>query len=131
MEFTRQVIRKPFIVEAVEVTEENLEEVALLVGKITEEHGARFIEVDRSKVQGVHKVFPGFWMTKMGKNIRCYNPVIFSDQFCENTPEVAVWVDYINNLKPNSDTEEPKTAKDVIIEAAKELPQPQGATTDA
>jgi len=81
VEFTAYV-RKPFEVEAVEITTDNIASVAKLIGtlRITKE-GVPFIAVDRSKVGQIDRVWPGYWMTKMGKNIRCYSPNLFLSQF--------------------------------------------------
>lgn len=81
MEFTTYV-RKPFEVEAVEVTADNIASVAKMIGtlKITKE-GVPYIQVDPTKVGQVERVWPGYWMTKMSKNIRCYSPNLFLAQF--------------------------------------------------
>lgn len=90
-------VRKPFIVEATEVTEENIAEIATLVGTLKEkEDGTPYIQVNRNVVPGVYRVYPGFWMTRLGDNIRCYAKKIFSDQFCENTEDIEQWINYIN-----------------------------------
>lgn len=81
MEFTK-FTRKPFEIEAVEITEENLEAVAALVGTIEmDDEGRRYIQANKKKVPLVKEVYPGFWLTKMGSQIRCYKPDIFVDQF--------------------------------------------------
>lgn len=81
MEFNTYV-RKPFVVEAVEITEENIEEVAEFVGTIRhKEDGTKYIFVDRRLVPNLFRVYPGFFMTRMGDNVRCYSPKIFNDQF--------------------------------------------------
>ena len=94
MEFIK-FVRKPFIVDAVEVTLENIEEISKLVGELREKDGKPFIQVNRNVVPGVYRVHPGYWMTRMGDNIRCYNKRVFSQQFCENTEEIENWVNYI------------------------------------
>lgn len=105
MEFVKHV-RKPFIVEAVEITNENIAEIALLVGTLREESGGRpYIHVNRNVVPGVLKVRPGYFMTRMGDNIRCYNRRVFMIQFCENTPEIENWVTYINENESEDDDE--------------------------
>lgn len=97
MEFTT-FIRKPFAVEAVKITRENIEEIAPLVGELkTKEDGTPYIEVDRKKVPSMLQVFLGSYMTKMGNNVRCYSPKVFEEQFTEQTPEIKAWVDYVNN----------------------------------
>lgn len=96
LEFT-DFVRKPFTVEALVVTEENLDEIAKYVGTIQEkENGTRYIQVDRRLVPNIFRVFPGFWMTRMGDNIRCYSSKIFIDQFIQTTPEITEWVSYMN-----------------------------------
>jgi hypothetical protein len=74
--------RKPFIVEAVEITEENILEIAEFVGTVRKkEDGTSYIQVDRRLIPNVYRVYPGFFMTRMGDNVRCYSPKIFNDQF--------------------------------------------------
>ncbi len=85
MEFTT-FVRKPFSVEAVEVTAENIAEVAKYVGDLREEDdGTQYILVDRRLVPNIARVYAGFYMTKMGKNVRCYSRKIFNDQFVSST----------------------------------------------
>lgn len=75
--------RKPFTVEAVEITEANLEAVAEFIGTIRtkEDDGTKFIQVDRRLIPNVYRVYPGFFMTRMGDNVRCYSPRTFTEQF--------------------------------------------------
>ncbi len=90
-------VRKPFVVQAVEITTDNIEEVAKYIGDVREkEDGTRYILVDRRLVPNVFKVYPGFFMTKMGDNIRCYSKKIFKEQFVEATSDIKAWVDFIN-----------------------------------
>lgn len=97
MEFTT-FVRKPFTVQAVEVTVDNIAEIAKSVGALQyKDDGSPFILVDRDRVPNVLQVSPGFWMTKMGNNIRCYTRKAFYNQFCENTPDIQTWVDFMNN----------------------------------
>lgn len=92
--------RRPFIVEAVQVTTENIAEIAKHVGTLKNEGDAPYIQVDRRLVPNIFKVQPGFWMTKMetpnGPNIRCYSDHIFKAQFMEQTPEVAEWLNELD-----------------------------------
>lgn len=93
----KDFVRKPFIVKAVEVTPENIAEVAKLVGELRQkDDGTPFIYVDRRLVPNVYRVYPGFFMTKMGDHIRCYTPRIFKEQFTESTPNIVDWVDFLN-----------------------------------
>ena len=95
MEFTTYV-RKPFTVEAIEITEDNIASLAKYIGDIeVDDDGTMYILVDRRKVQNVFKVFPGFWMTKMGKYVRCYSKKIFSEQFIEKDETVQPWLDFL------------------------------------
>lgn len=95
MEF-ESYVRKPFIVSAVEVTEENLGEVAKFIGDIREqEDGTRYILVDPRLVPNVEKVHPGYFMTKMGENVRCYSRRLFQDQFMKETDEIRPWLDFM------------------------------------
>ena len=93
MQFTT-FVRKPFVVEAVEVTTENIEEVAKYVGDLREkEDGTQYILVDRRLVPNVFRVYPGFYMTKMGENVRCYSRKIFREQFVEEDEKMKPLLD--------------------------------------
>lgn len=90
-------VRKPFTVEAVEVTKENITDVAPLVGTLVEPpEGTPFIEVDPKKVPHVTRVFPGFFLTKMGKRVHCYSPKAFKAQFADADEHNLNWVKYLN-----------------------------------
>jgi hypothetical protein len=91
-------VRKPFTVEAIEITTDNIEEIAKHVGDLRQkDDGTPFILVDRRLVPNVYKVYPGFWMTKMGENVRCYSRKIFSEQFIKNNNSIQTWVDFLND----------------------------------
>ena len=95
MDFTTYV-RKPFVVQAVEVTAENINEVARYIGDVRErEDGTQYILVDRRLVPNVFKVYPGFFMTKMGENIRCYSRKIFREQFVQEDDSIKPWVEFM------------------------------------
>lgn len=94
----KNFVRKPFVVEAVRVTKENISEIADLVGELKEkDDGTPFIYVDRRLVPNVYRVFPGFWMTRMGDHIRCYSNKVFQEQFVDADPQVVAWVDFLDN----------------------------------
>lgn len=96
MEFTT-FVRKPFVVDAVEVTAENIGEVAKYVGDLREkEDGTPYILVDRRLVPNVFRVYPGFFMTRMGENVRCYSKKIFKEQFMVQDEQIKEWVNFIN-----------------------------------
>jgi len=93
---TTTFVRKPFVVEAIEITTENIEEVAKHVGDLKEkEDGTPYILVDRRLVPNVFRVYPGFFMTKMGENIRCYSRKVFTDQFMEKDETIQPWLDFL------------------------------------
>jgi hypothetical protein len=54
-----------------------------------------FLVVDRRLVPNVFKVYPGFFMTKMGENIRCYSRKIFKEQFVEEDESIKPWIDFM------------------------------------
>lgn len=87
MEF-KHFVRKPFLVEAIEITTENIHELSDLIGEFKEDHNGPYIEADPEKVPTVTKVTPGYWLTRMGKNVRCYSNRIFTEQFTESTPSI-------------------------------------------
>lgn len=96
-------VRKPFTVEAVEITTENIHEVAQFIGTLRgEDTDQPYIQVDRKLVPNVFKVYPGFWMTKMGSNVRCYSSHIFKAQFIEVTPSVKSFIEFLNEEPSNA-----------------------------
>lgn len=96
MEYTT-FVRKPFAVEAVEITTENIEELARYIGDLeTKDDGTQYILVDRRKVPNVQRVYPGFWMTKMGDNIRVYSKKVFAEQFIESNDDIQQWLDFLS-----------------------------------
>ncbi len=97
MDFS-QYVRKPFIVEAVEITLDNMAEVAEQIGEVRKkDDGTPFIHVNPRLVPNVFPVFAGFFMTRMGDHIRCYSPKVFHRQFVPSHPEILVWVEFMNS----------------------------------
>lgn len=95
MEFTT-FVRKPFTVSAVEVTEENIAEIAELIGDLREKNGKPYIAVDRRVVPNVFSVYIGYWFTKIGDNkYRCYVKRVFKQQFVETNDEIESWIEYL------------------------------------
>jgi hypothetical protein len=113
LEFTNYV-RKPFSVQAIEVTEENIRDVArgLNIGvvKHDEDTGAPYILVDKKKIPNVNRVHAGYFVTKMGNNVRCYNPQVFPQQFTEITPDIIAAMEDINGEGEFVDDDEPVEA---------------------
>jgi len=74
--------RVPFQVNAILITEENLEQVADLVGEIrTNEEGERYIAINRKIVPTVGRAFVGWYLTSYNDALRCYSPSVFNEQF--------------------------------------------------
>lgn len=89
-------VRKPFTVEAVEVTEDNIDDIAKMCGTIeTNEDGQKFIKTNKEIVKTVTRVYIGFWMTKNGSSIRFYSRRIFNQQFIPSTPDIVESVKFI------------------------------------
>lgn len=84
VKFTK-FVRKPFEIEAVEITSDNIEQIAPMVGRLDKDQKTNtpFIEVNKELVPNMTRVWPGYWLTKMGDNIRCYASRVFADQFME------------------------------------------------
>ncbi len=80
MEFTN-FVRVPFAVEACQITEENLEEMAAILGVVKTKGNERYIGLNRNVVPNISKAYVGWWVTRFGDNLRCYNPKVFAEQF--------------------------------------------------
>lgn len=92
MEF-ETFVRKPFVVEAVEITEDNIAEVAKKVGTLKlDEEGKPYISVNRMLFPSLFKVFPGYWMTVLDDQIRCYSKIVFERQFIKSNAGVEDWL---------------------------------------
>jgi hypothetical protein len=74
-------VRKPFLVEAVQVTPENIEELAGVLGELKEKDGEKWILIDRRIVPNIKKAYVGWWVTKLDDNLRCYSPKVFEKEF--------------------------------------------------
>lgn len=94
-------VRNPFLVKAVEVTTENMEELArtLHIGEVktNPKDGTPYIAVDRRVVPNVYKVYPGYFVTVLDDKIRCYNRRLFFEQFSVATEEIVNWVREVIN----------------------------------
>lgn len=92
MEF-KEYVRKPFTVEAVEITTQNIGECAKHIGDLCKsEDGSLYIQVDSLRIPNVFRVVPGYWMTRMNGNIRCYSNKVFKEQFVEQDAIIKQWV---------------------------------------
>jgi len=109
MEF-KQYIRKPFAVQAVEITEENFEEVAAVVGQVRTKGDTKFIALDRRLVPNVTRAYVGWYLTFLNDNYRCYSPKVFNDQFVEHQPATGYFFDETEEVLEEPDP----TAFDVV-----------------
>lgn len=76
--------RRPFVVEAVQVTKKNIAEIAAMgVGTLDRtEKGVLYIKVNNRVVKHVDRVYPGYWFTRTDNGeMRCYARPIFNDQY--------------------------------------------------
>jgi len=80
-----EYVRKPFVVTAVEITVDNIEQLnkEYKIGDMEKkDDGTPFINVTAGrKIPNVSRVFPGYLLTKMGKNVRCFSRKVFFEQF--------------------------------------------------
>ena len=83
-------VRKPFKVSSCEVTKDNIEELnkQFKIGTLdAKPDGTPFIIVTNThKIPNVNRIFPGYFLTKMGKNMRCFSRKIYFEQFEEMSP---------------------------------------------
>ena len=73
--------RKSFKVEAVQIDEDNIDEVARSIGEVKEKDGKPYIVLDRRIIPQVSRAYLGWWLTKLNDNLRCYSDKAFSSQF--------------------------------------------------
>ena len=93
-------VRTPFKIEAVEVTDENLTQIAEMLGSkvFTDTRtGNNFIGVDNDQMPGIYRIYAGFWVTKMGHRFRAYSQQRFLKEFVKLTDGVAGWVKMAEN----------------------------------
>jgi hypothetical protein len=98
MEF-KKFVRTQFLVEAIEITEENFQEVADLIGVVKTEKGVTYIELNRRIIPNMYKAYLGWWLTKMDNRVRVYSPKTFERQFAEASADDILWHDAQKNAK--------------------------------
>lgn len=106
MEFS-QFIRKPFVVQAIEITEENMEDVAKYIGTVRTKGDVTFIALDRRIVPNVSRAFVGWWLTILGDNYRCYAPKVFNEQFIVHAPATGYFFEEESEPDSPIDIERP------------------------
>ena len=99
MEFINY-LRKPFVVEAVEITEENIEEVALMIaqdGAVSkDDEGKPYILIDRRLVPSIHKAWPGYYMSRFDGKFRVFSPKAFANEFVQMSADLTDVIDRVN-----------------------------------
>ena len=85
-------IRKPFMVEAIQITEDNIHDIAGLLGELKEKDGEKWILIDRRIVPNIRKAYKGWWITRLDDNYRCYSPKVFEKEFMEYTDDWAAYL---------------------------------------
>ena len=85
----QQFIRKPFKIQAVMITEDNIEEVAGLIGELKSENGEPYILLNRRIVPNIKRAFVGYYLTLLGDNYRVYAPKVFQKEFIEHSDVIA------------------------------------------
>lgn len=89
-------VRRPFLVEAVKITPENIDELATLLGEVKEkEDGEKYIVLDRRVVPNIKRAFIGWFVTRLDENLRCYSPKVFEREF---EVQDAAWESYFNQV---------------------------------
>lgn len=89
-----QYVRTPFSVEATIITEDNIEEVAKLVGTVRTKNGEKYIALDRRIVPNISRAYLGWYVTRLGDNFRCYSPKVFVEQFEPMNETMVVCFDF-------------------------------------
>lgn len=82
-------VRRPFTVVAVEITEENIADIAKHIGELKMKDDETYIQLDRRVVPNVSKAQIGWFITRMDGNYRAYAPKVFEEQFTEWEKEIT------------------------------------------
>lgn len=77
----KNYVRTPFQVTAIQITEENIHEVAKLIGTVQTRKDKKYIRLNRDIVPNMDRAQLGWYVTKFGDRYRCYNDIVFEDQF--------------------------------------------------
>jgi len=105
-------VRRPFMVSATKVTEENITELAVLLGKLgTDEHGQCII-LDRRVVPNIKRAYVGWYITEVNDSYRCWAPEYFEQAFIPYSDEWVGWFDRVD--APNNIIQEAPESFDVI-----------------
>lgn len=104
MNFEKKMVRAPYIVEVIEVTEANIEELNKIVGftDLQRDEEGPFILTNRRVIQHPPRIRPGYFVTKVSINdrLQCFNPTIMAEQFTDYRDVVTFEFD--DEGKPHS-----------------------------
>lgn len=82
-------VRKPFQVEAIEITKKNIADIAQIIGELKTNDGNPYILIDRRVVPSMAVAYPGFWVTRVNNNYLCFAGKVFRKLFMEHAPIIA------------------------------------------
>lgn len=105
MEFT-YFVRRPFAVEAVEITLDNMEEVAKLIGTVRRKSDSLYIAIDGRLVPNVKRAYVGWWLTRLADNYRVYSPKLFKAEFIDYEDSITFTFD---DAEDDATSDEPKS----------------------
>ena len=89
-------VRRPFLVAAVQITADNIDQLAGMLGEVKEkEDGEKHILLDRRIVPNIKRAFIGWWVTKLDDNLRCYSPKVFEREF---EVQDGAWETYFSSI---------------------------------
>lgn len=77
----KNFVRTPFQVTAIQITEENIHQVAKLIGTVQTRKDKKYIRLNRDIVPNMDRAQLGWYVTKLGDRYRCYNDIVFEEQF--------------------------------------------------
>lgn len=122
-------IRKPFKIEAVQITEENIQELAeLLGGSVQEKKGRPFIMCNRKVTPQSDRAQLGGWITVMDNNLRVYPDKVFRRMFMEFTEE---WEPHLEEPRKHREPKpKPEPEPEIQLEAEPEVDATTALSTD-
>lgn len=93
-----EYFRRPFRIQAVQVTKENIEEIAEIIGDINNKpDGDPYIEVDPHKMPNMQRVYLGFYLTKVKGRYRAYSRRVFHELFGRASLEMQPALEYLDD----------------------------------
>ena len=100
-------VRRPFEVQAVRVTVENIHQISEFTGDLVQPENPErlpYIQVDLRKVKNRIKIRVGQWVTFNPKSgtVQVYKDEAFHAQFKELTDDISAWVTF---MQPKEDEE--------------------------